>query len=289
MSERRYRAGESIEDICRACKRDRMHTVIVVDGDGRPIRVSCGYCDSEHNYRGGPASARVPPKPTSARPTSPASYGGQAARGGEGGGRRPATTIKDPFPLVGDRERTSPPMSVTMSNDHTTADLELLLRRIIREETGLTPVAPADKWRNGQLVLRPGTPGLQEKSWPIETFFHKVVMLRNRLRTLEQQINATDLPETAPRSSSELRHRLLRVAHRHRRPLRGGGRPVPRRRRERLSASSTASAIRALDTELRKAGTAGAEARGVNRAISSSMASPRDLPHRRGLRRVSSA
>ena len=74
-------------------------------------------------------------------------------------------------------------------------DLELLLRRIIREETGLTPVAPADKWRNGQLVLRPGTPGLQEKSWPIETFFHKVVMLRNRLRTLEQQINATEMPE----------------------------------------------------------------------------------------------
>jgi len=76
-------------------------------------------------------------------------------------------------------------------------DLELLLRRIIREETGLTPVAPADKWRNGQFVLRPGTPGLQEKSWPIETFFHKVVMLRNRLRTLEQQVNAMDISEDA--------------------------------------------------------------------------------------------
>jgi len=78
-----------------------------------------------------------------------------------------------------------------------TDDLELLLRRIIREETGLTPVIPADKWRNGQLVLRPGTPGLQEKTWPIETFFHKVVMLRNRLRTLEQQLNGSDLPEDA--------------------------------------------------------------------------------------------
>ena len=74
-------------------------------------------------------------------------------------------------------------------------DLELLLRRVIREETGITAVAPAEKWRNGTLVLRPGTPGLQEKSWPIESFFHKVVMLRNRLRTLEQQVNAADLAD----------------------------------------------------------------------------------------------
>ena len=76
-----------------------------------------------------------------------------------------------------------------------TDDLELLLRRIIREETGISPVAPAEKWRGGTLVLRPGTDGLQEKSWPIETFFHKVVMLHNRLRTLEQQVNAADLPD----------------------------------------------------------------------------------------------
>ena len=74
-------------------------------------------------------------------------------------------------------------------------DLELLLRRIIREEAGMTAVAPAPKWRGGTLVLKPGASGLQEKTWPIETFFHKIVMLRNRLRTLEQQINASDLPE----------------------------------------------------------------------------------------------
>ena len=75
------------------------------------------------------------------------------------------------------------------------SDLEAMIRRIIREETGLTPVAPAEKWRGGNLVLRPGKPGVQEKSWPIESFFHKVVMLRNRLRTLEQQLNASELPD----------------------------------------------------------------------------------------------
>src|SRR3982751_6883143 len=51
---RHYRAGDSVEDFCRACKTDRMHTVIAADPQGVPIRVVCGYCDSEHNYRGGP-------------------------------------------------------------------------------------------------------------------------------------------------------------------------------------------------------------------------------------------
>src|SRR6185503_6144776 len=104
MTERRYRAGESIEDICRACKMDRMHTVIVVDGDGRPIRVSFGYCDSEHNYRGGPAvvdrpSSSTPPKPAVARAGQTASYGGAG---------RTAKADKTPFPLVGERERVAP-------------------------------------------------------------------------------------------------------------------------------------------------------------------------------------
>lgn len=74
-------------------------------------------------------------------------------------------------------------------------DLELLLRRIIREEAGVTPVAPADKWRGGELLLKPGKPGLQEKALPIDALFHKVVMIRNRLRTLEQQVNASELPD----------------------------------------------------------------------------------------------
>ncbi len=75
-----------------------------------------------------------------------------------------------------------------------THDLELLMRKVIREESGLTPVEPADKWRGGEVVLKPGRDGVQEKSIPIETFFNKVVMVRNRLRTLEQHVNSSDLP-----------------------------------------------------------------------------------------------
>jgi len=76
-------------------------------------------------------------------------------------------------------------------------EFEAVLRRVIREEAGVTAVEPAAKWRGGTLVLRPGKPGLQDKTWPIDAFFHKIVMLRNRLRTLEQQVNAADLPEDA--------------------------------------------------------------------------------------------
>jgi hypothetical protein len=170
-----YRAGDAIEDVCRACKTDRLHTVMVVDREGHPIRVVCDYCRSEHNFRGGPRIGA-----DRARTVSHAAAPSRDAT--------PVTA--DPLPLVSQRERVAPPMSVDSSQD-----LELLLRRIIREEAGVTAVTPADKWRGGTLVLKPGRTGVQEKSWPIETFFHKVVMLRNRLRTLEQQLNGAELPE----------------------------------------------------------------------------------------------
>jgi hypothetical protein len=192
---RAYRAGESLEDFCRACKTDRMHTVIVVDGTGLPIRVSCGFCHSEHNYRGGPRVGVEAGGPKRAALRTDGTDGATNVRsatllGSRNDPRSQPQTARDPFPIVSDRERTGPSMPLDPDTD-----LELLLRRVIREETGITPVTPADKWRGGTLVLRPGTAGLQDKSWPIETFFHKVVMLRNRLRTLEQQVNAADLPD----------------------------------------------------------------------------------------------
>jgi hypothetical protein len=144
---------------------------MVVDQDGAILRVVCDYCGSQHNYRGG----------------------GRAVT--ESRSSAPSNRTPDPLPLVSERERSFPP--VGNESDKSSADLELLLRRVIREETGLSPVAPAAKWRGGEMVLRPGQAGLQEKSWPIETFFHKIVMIRNRLRVLEQQINGADLPDDA--------------------------------------------------------------------------------------------
>ena len=61
-------------------------------------------------------------------------------------------------------------------------------------------------------MLRPGKPGVQEKAMPIDSFFNKVVMLRNRLRTLEQQVNASDLPDDQKAEDAGVHHRLLRIA-----------------------------------------------------------------------------
>jgi hypothetical protein len=161
---RTLRAGQAIVDLCRACKAERDHTVIAVDGDGRAVRVACDFCGSQHNYRGGGDEPRPIPAATGPTPAGPRLRGGR-----EGTDHLSAT---------------EPPH-----------DLESLLRRVVREELGLTPGLPAPKWRGGQVVLRPGKPGLQEKAWPVDGLFHKVVMIRNRLRTLEQQLNAADIPE----------------------------------------------------------------------------------------------
>lgn len=182
-----FRAGQSVEDFCRVCKELRDHRVIAVDERGDILRVICGYCGSQHNYRG----ARTP------------GGGGDApARRDEGGprvfvrGQSTAATREPDSAFVSEGERAFPPIhDLEGLTEGDEMDLEMLLRRVIREEIGLTPTTPADKWRGGELVFKPGKPGLQEKSIPIDTFFHKVVMLRNRLRVLEQKVNASKLAE----------------------------------------------------------------------------------------------
>ena len=63
------------------------------------------------------------------------------------------------------------------------------------DKLGLTlPDSDAGKlgarWHKGKVVLHPADPTLQTKEVPLETFFHKIIMIRNNLRVLEQKINA---------------------------------------------------------------------------------------------------
>lgn len=71
------------------------------------------------------------------------------------------------------------------------ADIEQALDHVLTQrlhEFQLVPMAV--KWNDGTLVLKPGDESLQAKEVPIEVFFHKIVMLRDRLRLIEQKINS---------------------------------------------------------------------------------------------------
>lgn len=65
-----------------------------------------------------------------------------------------------------------------------------VLRQVIRDELGVGEVDLGARWAGGQLILKPGKEGTADKAVPIETFFHKIVMVRDKLRVLEQRINA---------------------------------------------------------------------------------------------------
>lgn len=75
-------------------------------------------------------------------------------------------------------------------------DVEQSLLSILKKWNGIgEPVAIGDKWKGGNMKLEPGQAGLAHKDVPIDVFFHKIVMLRDRLRVMEQKINASNLEE----------------------------------------------------------------------------------------------
>ncbi len=75
-------------------------------------------------------------------------------------------------------------------------DVEQSLLSILKKWNGLgEPVAIADKWKGGTMKLVPGQAGIAGKDVPIDTFFHKIIMLRDRLRVMEQKINTSNLEE----------------------------------------------------------------------------------------------
>jgi len=72
-----------------------------------------------------------------------------------------------------------------------------VLREVLADELGVGEAEIGGRWEGGELILKPGKAGTQEKRVPLDVFFHKIVMVRDRLRVLEQKINAHEGLSTA--------------------------------------------------------------------------------------------
>ncbi len=108
----------------------------------------------------------IPPPPVAERSRAP------AARRGHG---------------AGPRVRPVPPPLPPEITDMTREEFAQAIREALSQESEVVPLAP--RWEGGTVLLRPGDAGTQPKEIPLDSLFHKVVMIRDRLRVLEQRLN----------------------------------------------------------------------------------------------------
>jgi hypothetical protein len=158
--QRRRRPGDDVGAYCTRCKMDLTHTILAMADEHTPERVRCNTCGSEHRF------------------ITERSVGVSRAA-------QPARSYEpDRAPVA----RTAREEIDAMEPD----ELVSALRDLLAAAGSVPETRIGAKWEGGALVLRPGRPGLQEKEVPIESFFKKIVMVRDRLRVLEQRVNASE-------------------------------------------------------------------------------------------------
>ena len=84
-----------------------------------------------------------------------------------------------------------------------------VLREVIRDELGVGDVPLGGRWIGGEVVLVPGKKETAEKRLPIDSLFHKIVMIRDKLRVLEQKVNAH--PKLSDAEKVEMQHYITRI------------------------------------------------------------------------------
>jgi hypothetical protein len=100
--------------------------------------------------------------------------------------RSPSASSSSSSAPRGELEFSLPEELLDMDKD----EFREVLRAVIRDELGVGDAGLGARWEGGEVILKPGKEGTQEKRIPIDALFNKVVMIRDKLRVLEQKINA---------------------------------------------------------------------------------------------------
>lgn len=166
----------------------------------------CGSCAAFTRVRTDPVRGKVGecalevfPPPILARSTC-SRYRGRGApappppprAAGEPRGTRTFSPRGPGSPAVLGTLATRPPLPQEIDIDMDVQEFRRVLRQVLAEELGIGDAELGARWQGGELILKPGRDGTQEKRVPIEAFFQKIVMLRDKLRVLEQKLNAHD-------------------------------------------------------------------------------------------------
>ncbi|WP_437720182.1 hypothetical protein [Sorangium sp. So ce861] len=127
------------------------------------------------------AKGAPPPPPPPRAAGQPRGSGGRSRPTGAPPPERRAGAAPQPF---------RPPLPREIDIDMDIDEFRRVLREVLSEELGVGRAEMGGRWEGGEIVLRPGKEGTAEKRIPLDVFFHKIVMLRDKLRVLEQKINA---------------------------------------------------------------------------------------------------
>jgi hypothetical protein len=103
----------------------------------------------------------------------------------EKGGKMEITKRNTDLSIIEKKEAGGPKSGLTLP------EIENVIKYVLDEYGALNELVPiGEKWKGGMLLLQPANHELKPKEIPVEVFFHKIVMLRDRLRVLEQNINS---------------------------------------------------------------------------------------------------
>ncbi|MFS8069052.1 MAG: hypothetical protein ACMG6S_22055 [Byssovorax sp.] len=143
-----------------------------------PIRAA-STC-TRYRPKGAPAPpppARVAGEPRGRRATSPSPVRSVGGPGHSGSSGQPVQ-----------RRVSLLPQEIDIDMD--IGEFRRVLREVLADELGVGDAEIGGRWEGGEMVLKPGKAGTQEKRIPLDALFHKIVMIRDKLRLLEQKVNA---------------------------------------------------------------------------------------------------